>query len=277
MKINLTDQVNLDALENISIVENEMQLSSENIQKKFRNKVAVERKSSIRRRITYTGLAACMILAVAVNWNGIYTFASELFIKSTVKVENATLTEEDMSPITINKPEVLDEYGTYLGTKYYNSLQECSELLGIKLLTSDLAWSKSYDQKIMMRYPTDGTNYVTIDDFLYIIGDLKEFVHQGVNGASYRTAGSEDQYATPVRLHIEFLITDTEKQTTGISDEYLSSAYQETYTTITGKEVQILRNNINEYIAYFYDNDIKYTLIGNVKLPELKRIVDSFQ
>lgn len=286
MKICKTNQTMLDEIEQISIQEDQIQLSTDHILKLFYSKVASDKKKSIKRRKAYAAIAACFALAVAINWKGIYTYASELFTRSTAMSQDIILPDENMKLITVNKPERLDHYGTYVGGKSYSSLKECMDELGINILTSDLAYDESYEGKVELTFPLDGdekfgTNGVSIKDFMYIIGDLKEFERQGT-GAVYKTPQTdEDKYASTISLEIEFFITGTKRQTSQANVDYsgLSFTHHETYTSSDGREVQIIGNNsgrINEYIAYFYDNNIKYSLRGKVELSELKRIIDSF-
>lgn len=276
MKTNVTDQTKLDNTEHISSLEKEMHLSAEHVLKLFQDKVTAERKVSFRRKMSYAAMAACVMLVIAVNWNSIYTFASELLAKSTVMVKDNVLTDNEVTPITIKEPDTLDEYGQFRGSKYYSSLKECAEALGIDILSSDLSWNESFDKKVFMEYPTDGSNEVVIHDFSYIIGDLKNFSHKDTS-FTYESPTSQDKYASPVSLRLEFFITGTKEQLRGHEEEYLTSELLETYTDSAGREVKILKNNIHEYIAYFYSDNIKYTLTGNVQLSEFKRIIDSFE
>lgn len=288
MKICKANQTMPDDTEQISMQEDQIHLSTDHILNLFHSKVASDRKKSMNRRKAYTAIAACFILAVVINWKSIYTYASELFARSTAISRDTILLDGSMKFITVNKPETLDRYGTYVGSKDYSSLKECSDELGVNLLTSNLAYNESFEGKVELSFPLDGneeygTNSVTIRDALYIIGDLKEFERQSSTGGVFKTPQTkEDKYGSPICLEIEFFITGTKKQNFGEHVDYsgLSYAYHEIYTSSTGKEVQIIGNNsgrINDYIAYFYDNNMKYTLEGRIDLAELKRVIDSFQ
>lgn len=96
MKIKVKNQTKFDDLEYISLMEKEMHLSSDHVLKLFQDKVAVEKKAYIRKKITIASMAACVMLTVAINWNSIYTLASGLLTKSTVMVQNTVLSEDDM-------------------------------------------------------------------------------------------------------------------------------------------------------------------------------------
>ncbi len=286
MKICKSNRVITDDFEQIYILEEQTHLSTDHIYKLFNDKVVADRTKTMRGKFTAV-IAACIILFVTINWKHVYTFASEFFVKDRVTSQSIVLPEVNMNLITVNKPEKFDYYGVYTGTKYYTSLKNCTDELGINILTSDLAYDEEYEEKVVLWYPLDGdekfgSNSVNIMSYLYIIGDLKEFERQGT-GAGYKYPQTEDdKYASPISLNIDFFITGTKKKLVGSNEDYsgLSYNYHETYTGSNGIEAQIIGNNnsarINNYTAIFYDSNIKYTLKGDIKLLELKRIIDSF-
>jgi hypothetical protein len=289
MKIYEGSQIGATETERIQLLESETHLSGQHILELFKDKLAEdEKKKTSRRRSLAAVMAAGIILLISVNWNSIYTFASEFMTKIIIKSQDIELPEVHMNKISVNKPDNLKRfspYAIYTAGKSYSSLNDCTDELGIEILTSDLAYDASYEDKVTLYYPVGDEkfepNNVQINDYMYIIGDLKEFERQG-NAATYKAPGTNEKYASPVSLGIEFYITGTKDSMQSSTVDYsgLSYAYYEVYEGSNGLTAQILGNS-NEgksnYTAVFYNKDLKYTLEGRVELVELKRIIDSFK
>lgn len=287
MKTYELDQIKRDESPQINLLEDQLQLSTDNIWKIFNDKIITEKKKSVRKRGFSFAVAVCAMLIIAFNWQGIYTIAAGFFTKDTAKIQDFELPDVKMELITVNKPEKLDHYGVYSGTKYYTSLKDCTDELGIHVLTSDLAYNEKYEEKISLLYPLDGDekfgmNLVSIYDNMYIIGDLKDFERQGT-GAFYKGPQSEDdKYNSPVSLRLEFYITGTKKKINEANADYsgLAYAYHEKFKGSNGIEAQIIGKNsarLNNYTAIFYKDNIKYILEGTIELSELKKIIESFR
>lgn len=279
MNTKLSEQSLLDKKENITILEEEMNLSSDNILTRLNEKVAAHKKVSLRKRVAYVGMAACLALIVVGNSKSIYSMASNLFAKYTVKTQNAVLLEENMRPIEVKSPGKLDAYGTYVGGKGYSSLKECADALGIHILSSDMAWQETHPDKVSLTYPLVA-NWVMIDDPYYIVGDIKDLKWQAGNSVVYSNPHGKYKYATPISYRVEFFIKGTKRQSAGVDDKNSNLTHIETYKSAQGYKVQILSGSSNPgtigtYVAYFIDKNIRYTLEGTLDIQELKKIIDS--
>ncbi len=285
MKICDEEQVLRNEAEEIKHFERQSE-SFDTIWKIFNEKITFDKRRKNRRRKLFAVIVACIIVVVTSNWKGIYSFASEFLAKITITSKDIEYLSESMKLITVNEPEKLDSYGVYIGNKHYTSLKECTDELGIEILTSDLACDAMFDDKVILSFPMDGDekfgmNLVTINDFMYIIGDLREFELQGT-AAYYKSPQLNDQYGSPISLNIEFFITGMKRNIEESHSDYsgLSYSYHEIYKGTNGITAQIIGNQTEgkgDYTAIFYENDMKYTLTGLVTLTELKRIIDSFK
>lgn len=272
----------------IQLLESQTNLSGQHILELFNAKLAEEKKKKTVNRSLAAVMAAGIIVLVTINWNSIYTFASEFMTKVTITSKDIELPEVHMKKITVHKPDnlkAIGPYSIYTASKIYSSLKDCTDELSIEILTSDLAYDASYEEKVILYYPVGDEkfepNNVTIMDFMYIIGDLREFEQQGT-GAAYKAPGIDGKYASPVSLAIDFYITGTKSNIESSFVDYsgMSYAYYEVYEGSNGITAQILGNSEegrSNYTAVFYNSDIKYTLEGRVELEELKRIIDSFK
>jgi hypothetical protein len=274
----LSIQSELDIVDSIESMEAEMELSSDKIMRILKGKISKERKRKMYKNFSMAGAAACVMLALVLNWNAVYTFASGLFTRNTVQSENGTvIAQQDLDKITISWPDTMDEYGTYVASKNYSSLEDTANALGIDILQNSMAWDNTYDNKVLLTLPVEDeslgiiTSIGTIWDKGYIIGDIQNIEEH--NGGLTFNPG--ERFKDVVRLTISFSIDGLPMTTTEYVHTFQQMRLLETYQSPNGIEAQIFVSgaSIN---AVFYHGGMEYLLSGTVNTEVYEDIIDAF-
>jgi hypothetical protein len=279
MKVNLNNrtelirQNELDLIDSIELMEAGTELSSEHIINILHDKASYETRKRKRKIILLTSTAACVLLAVTLNFNIIYTFASELFTKVTIKsYDEIIITQNHLENTAITWPEKMDDYGTYASSKYYSSLEAVTKDLNIVVLQNSMAWDNTtFNVKVLLTLPVKDISLGEIWDTVYIVGDMKDIEVQG--GGIIFKAGED--FTNPVQLKILFSIDGLPVTTTEQIQTFEDMELLETYNSPNGIDAKIFMSG-SRIQAVFYDEGMEYLLSGYVSKDIMEEIIDSF-
>jgi hypothetical protein len=258
------------------------------------------RKNRRRSNLRIVAIVAVLFIAVGTTqYQQISAFAGSLYRNITFSLNNDTLVIENLGTIPIEIGELNwlgnrneKREGTRVGSKAYADINALEEELGISILRNSISIDMSRHSRIPFVY-FEKTNIVELIFQRHFIGDLKDYKEtieeNGDLSYSYKTDGSV--YKSPLDMSVSFLTGNGENLENN-SWEFFD--YEEKYTspingitaylmkyggsiTLGEEEIELrLAAGEADSVIVFVDDNLLYTIAGNVPSDDMKRIVDGF-
>lgn len=253
------------------------------------------RKQKRRLNLRVAAIIACLFISIGtIQFQQISAFAESLYRNIIISLNNDTIVINNLgtTPIELKGFSWLGSKGTRIGTKYYPGIKAVEEELGISVLYNPISVDMNRHTQIPLIY-FESRNIAELIFHRHFIGDLKNYnetiLENGDLQYSYET--DDTIYKSPLSMTIS-LITgsggDLENHNWEFFDyeeKYISpvngiTAYLMKYAGSIGlgDEKIALRSAAGETnsIIVFANDNLLYTISGNVPSDEMKRIVDGF-
>lgn len=258
------------------------------------------RKNKRRSNLRIITIVAILFIAIGTTqYQQISAFAGSLYRNITFSLNNETLVIDNLGTIPIEIGELNwlgnrqnKREGTRVGSKDYTDINALEEELGVSILRNSISIDMSRHSRIPLVY-FEKTNIAELIFHRHFIGDLKDYketiAKNGDLSYSYKT--DDTVYKSPLSMVVSFLTgsgNDLENQDWEFFDyaeKYTSpingiTAYLMKYggSIALGEEEIELRSAAGEadLVTVFVNDNLLYTISGNVPSDEMKRIVDGF-
>lgn len=253
-------------------------VSTERVKQLFYKKVVRERKRTNRRRYQTMTAVLCILVAVTINWNSIHTLASEVVSRIVWSHKDGTQDVKEIEDLNIPCPSNVEE-GNHGYTKYYDSLKNLEQDLGINFLHSDLEWDKSFPEKIRLHFPKDPYKLMIISDLGYaVVGDYIENIKIGEGHSLLFENLENSRHPEIVNLYMTAMITTSDNQP-GVMHESEQDIQdysdEEIYINKYGIEAQLYSMGEENENARLIYNNVEYNFSGSVTREVMKEIINS--